>query len=90
MSASLEIGHSPGTEQTICHYPDSPFQKGASGADVWESLRRILIELRCNSSAHPSSLPRVSAIAIAVENDSEPAPRVAHLVDLLFNDMCVR
>jgi AcrR family transcriptional regulator len=32
----------------------------------------------------------VSAIAIAVEKDSEPAPHVAHLVDLLFNGMRVR
>lgn len=32
----------------------------------------------------------VSAIAIAVEKDSKPAPRVAHLVDVLFNGMRVR
>lgn len=32
----------------------------------------------------------VSAIAIAVEKDSEPVPRVAHLVDLLINGMRVR
>jgi AcrR family transcriptional regulator len=32
----------------------------------------------------------VSAISIAVEKDSEPAPRIAHLVDLLFNGMRVR
>jgi len=31
----------------------------------------------------------VSAIAIAVEKDSEPAPRVAHLVDVLFNGLRV-
>ena len=32
----------------------------------------------------------VSAIAIAVENDETPAPRVAHLVDLLLNGMLAR
>nr|WP_279483665.1 helix-turn-helix domain containing protein [Aureimonas sp. SK2] len=32
----------------------------------------------------------VSAISIAVEKDSRPTPRVAHLVDLLFNGMRVR
>ncbi|WP_102960461.1 TetR/AcrR family transcriptional regulator [Mangrovicella endophytica] len=32
----------------------------------------------------------VSAIAIAVEKDSAPVPRVAHLVDLLLNGMRVR
>lgn len=32
----------------------------------------------------------VSAIAIAVENDGAPAPRVAHLVDLLLSGMLVR
>ncbi|MGY2733819.1 TetR/AcrR family transcriptional regulator [Sphingomonas sp. UYP23] len=32
----------------------------------------------------------VSAISIAVEKDSAPAPRIAHLVDLLLNGMCVR
>ena len=32
----------------------------------------------------------VSAISIAVEKDSAPAPRVDHLVDLLFNGMRVR
>lgn len=32
----------------------------------------------------------VSAIAIAVEKDIEPAPHVGHLVDLLFNGMRVR
>ena len=32
----------------------------------------------------------VSAIAIAVEKDAAPAPRIAHLVDLLLNGMRVR
>ena len=32
----------------------------------------------------------VSAISIAVEKETEPTPRVAHLVDLLFNGMHVR
>nr|WP_202385640.1 hypothetical protein [Altericroceibacterium endophyticum] len=32
----------------------------------------------------------VSAISIAVEKEATPAPRVAHLVDLLFNGMRVR
>jgi AcrR family transcriptional regulator len=32
----------------------------------------------------------VSAIAIAVEKDSAPTTRIAHLVDLLFNGLCVR
>lgn len=32
----------------------------------------------------------VSAISIAVEKDSEPAPRVAHLVGLLFDGLRVR
>ena len=32
----------------------------------------------------------VSAISIAVEKDSAPVPRSAHLVDLLFNGMRVR
>lgn len=32
----------------------------------------------------------VSAISIALEKDSEPASRAAHLVDLLLSGLCVR
>lgn len=45
--------HSLNTKSMTRHYPDAPFQEGASGADSCENLRSVPIKLSDHSSAPP-------------------------------------